>query len=156
MEKKKIKIKIELTPDKMQAFLELDQRRMRPGLLTKRCSRVQKASITFGLKRWWSGGLLREKVLSPVLIAEGKPPVKGRMLRLSFFETERMKLIPKEMEDGGLTAELLSSKCPQRPGSGGKKTSHSGDTRANVRVKRSSPPRERCFAGCRKEHLLGG
>jgi len=108
---KKIKIKIELTPDKMQAFLELDQ----PGpdaawpTYEEVLEEIKKASITFGLKEMVVRRVVEEKVLSPVLIAEGKPPVKGEDASVKFlFETERMKLIPKEMEDGRVDHRELS------------------------------------------------
>ena len=84
---KKIKIKIELTPDKMQAFLELDQ----PGpdaawpTYEEVLEEIKKASITFGLKEMVVRRVVEEKVLSPVLIAEGKPPVKGEDASVKFL-----------------------------------------------------------------------
>ena len=108
---KKALIKIELTPDNMRAFLEIDPPVKDAAWPTydEVLEEVKKAGVTYGVKEMVIRRVVEEKIVSPVLIAEGKPPVKGEDASVSFhFETERAKLIPKEMEDGRVDHRELS------------------------------------------------
>lgn len=110
-EEKKALIKIELTPDKMRAFLEIDSPDPDTAWPTydEVLNEVKEAGITFGVKEMVLRRVVEEKVASPVLIAEGKPAIKGEDAVVTFkFETERGKLIPKEMEDGSVDHRELS------------------------------------------------
>jgi|SRR5690554_1578238 uncharacterized protein (DUF342 family) len=108
---KKARVKIELTPDKMRAFLEIDSPDPNTAwpAYDEVLQEVKEAGVTYGLKEMVIRRVIEEKVASPVLIAEGKPPVKGEDASIKFhFETERGKLIPKEMEDGSVDHRELS------------------------------------------------
>lgn len=108
---KKALVKIELTPNNMQAFLEISP--SDPDVVwptyDEVLHEVKEAGVTYGLKEMVIRRAVEEKVVNPVLIAEGKPPVKGEDASVKFlFETERIKLIPKEMEDGRVNHRELS------------------------------------------------
>ncbi|HHU82659.1 MAG TPA: DUF342 domain-containing protein [Firmicutes bacterium] len=108
---KKALVKIELTPDNMRAFLEIDLPEPDAAWPTYEevLEAVKNAGVTYGLKEMVIRRVVEEKVVSPVLIAEGKPAVRGEDASVKYlFETERMKLIPKEMEDGRVNHRELS------------------------------------------------
>lgn len=111
MEETKAEIKIELTPDKMQAFLEI-------GVATEDgiwptheevLKKIKEAEIKYGLKEMVVKRAVEEKIVNSVLIAEGKPSVKGENASVKFFfQTDKIKLIPKEMENGRVNHRELS------------------------------------------------
>ena len=85
-EEKKALIKIELTPDKMRAFLEIDSPDPDTAWPTydEVLNEVKEAGITFGVKEMVLRRVVEEKVSSPVLIAEGKPAIKGEDAVVTF------------------------------------------------------------------------
>lgn len=108
---KKAEIKIELTPDNMQAFLQIDASSPDAVWPTHEevLKKVKDAGIKYGLKEMVLKRVVEEKIVHSVLIAEGKPSVKGEDASVKFlFETDRIKLIPKEMEDGRVDHRELS------------------------------------------------
>lgn len=104
-------IKLNITPNKMQAYLQIEQPPEGKGWPTYEeiINLLKNEGIVFGLKEQVIHRLLEEKSFKATLVAEGENPVKGEDAELKFyFETDRIHLIPKELEDGRVDHRELS------------------------------------------------
>ncbi|HHU51493.1 MAG TPA: DUF342 domain-containing protein [Firmicutes bacterium] len=104
-------IVLEVSQDEMKAYLHLEK----PGsneewpTYEEVMAKINEYGIVFGLKDLVVKRVVEEKITSPVLIAEGQDPVRGEDAQIKYlFETNRMKLIPKELENGRVDHRELS------------------------------------------------
>ena len=107
----KEKIVIEVTPDEMKAYLQLEAPAEHEEWPTYEqvMEVINESGIVFGLKDVVVKRVVEEKMTTPVLIAEGKAAVRGEDAKINFlFETNRMRLIPKELENGRVDHRELS------------------------------------------------
>ena len=104
-------IKIEFSPDNMRAYLQIEQPPEGTAWPTYEqiLTKIKEEGLIFGLKEQILHRVLEEKSLKSTLIAEGIYPIKGEDADLKFyFETDRIRLIPKELEDGRVDHRELS------------------------------------------------
>ncbi|NLW56910.1 MAG: DUF342 domain-containing protein [Firmicutes bacterium] len=104
-------IVLSVTPNKMQAYLQLNPPSEGAAWPTYEeiINFLNSEGVVFGLKEQVIHRLLEEKSSKSTLIAEGEYPVKGEDAELKFyFETDRIRLIPKELEDGRVDHRELS------------------------------------------------
>jgi|SRR5690554_4429075 len=105
------KIRIEFTPDDMKAYLQLETLAEGEDWPTYELvmKKIKDCGIVFGLKDVVVKRVVEEKITKSVLIAEGKSAVRGEDAEVTyFFEVNRMKLIPKELENGRVDHRELS------------------------------------------------
>lgn len=104
-------IKIEFARDNMKAYLKLSPPEEGEEWPTfdEVMAKIKEAGVEFGLKENVVERVVQERATGAVLIAEGKPPQNGEDAELKFlFEVDRLKLIPKELEDGRVDHRELS------------------------------------------------
>jgi len=126
---------LDISPDKMQAYLKLNPPPERAAWPTYEeiIDFLRNAGVIFGIKEQVIHRLLEEKSGRPTLVAEGVYPIKGEDAELKFFfETDRIRLIPKELEDGRVDhrelsmlqnvqkGQILVEKKPATPGINGR------------------------------------
>lgn len=104
-------IKIDITSDKMLAYMQLGMPPEGTAWPTfdEVIEKLKSEGVVFGLKEEVIHRLLEEKSNKLTLVAEGVYPIKGEDARLKFFfETDRVRLFPKELEDGRVDHRELS------------------------------------------------
>jgi hypothetical protein len=104
-------INIEFAHDNMQAFLQIEQPPEGTAWPTfeEVLKKAQEEGLVYGINEQVIRRVLEEKSLRQVLIAEGTYPVKGEDAELKYyFETDRVRLMPKELEDGRVDHRELS------------------------------------------------
>ena len=128
-------IKVEVTSDQMQAFLQLEPPPEGTAWPTYEevLAKLKEEGVVFGLKEEVIHRLVKEKSTKLTLVAEGIYPLKGEDASLTlFFETDRVRSLPKELENGRVDHRELSlvqnvqkgqalvEKKPATPGVNGK------------------------------------
>ena len=128
-------VKIDISNDKMQAYLQLDLPPEGTAWPTfdQIMEKLHAEGVVFGIREEVIHRLLEEKSNRLTLIAEGVYPVDGEDASLQyFFETDRVRLLPKELEDGRVDhrelslvqsvqkGQVLVEKKPATPGVAGK------------------------------------
>lgn len=104
-------ISIEITPDNMKAYLEVDppQEGQKWPTYADLMRKINEAGIIYGIKEVVVKRIVQEKITSSILIAEGKPAQRGIDAKIKYlFETDRLQLIPKELEGGRVDHRELS------------------------------------------------
>ncbi|NLC53984.1 MAG: DUF342 domain-containing protein [Firmicutes bacterium] len=104
-------IKVDITSDKMHAYLQLDMppEGMAWPNYNEVIEKLRAEGVVFGLKEEVIHRVLEEKSGKLTLVAEGIPPIRGEDASLEyFFETDRVRLFPKELEDGRVDHRELS------------------------------------------------
>lgn len=105
------RIRIEVSSNKMQAYLQLNPPVEGAAWPTYNevLDELKAEGIIFGIKEEVIHRLLEEKSSKLTLIAEGVEPLKGEDAKLKYyFETDRVRLFPKELEDGRVDHRELS------------------------------------------------
>lgn len=128
-------IKVQVTSDQMQAFIQLEPppEGMAWPTYEEVIAKLNEEGVIFGLKEEIIHRIVEEKSTKLTLVAEGVYPVDGEDASLRFFfETDRVKLLPKELENGRVDHRELSlvqnvqkgqalvEKKPATPGTPGK------------------------------------
>lgn len=128
-------IKVDVTSDQMQAYLQLQPPPEGTAWPTYEevLAKLREEGVVFGLKEEVIRRLLEEKSSKLTLVAEGLYPINGEDASLKFFfETNRIRLLPKELENGRVDHRELSlvqnvqkgqalvEKKPATPGVAGK------------------------------------
>ncbi len=104
-------VKVEITSDQMQGYLRLDPppEGMAWPTYEEVRTKLKEEGVVFGLKEEVIHRVLEEKSGKLTLIAEGVYPIKGEDASLKyFFETDRVRLFPKELENGRVDHRELS------------------------------------------------
>lgn len=129
-------IKIEVTPDAMQAYMTVVPPETPEGdwpTLDMAKDLLYKEGVTYGVMAEKISETIEKRIQSPVLVAQGDPAVAGDDTKLSFlFPTERQSVFPKELDDGRVdfrdvstihnvrANDILVVKTPATPGTPGR------------------------------------
>ncbi|HHW12420.1 MAG TPA: DUF342 domain-containing protein [Firmicutes bacterium] len=104
-------IKVDLSSDKMHAYLQLEIPPEGTAWPTYEdvIKKLNEEGVVFGLKEEVIHRVLEEKTGKVTLVAEGVYPINGEDASLKYyFETDRVRLLPKELEDGRVDHRELS------------------------------------------------